>query len=66
MRNSISVDIQDDVMSINYHGETVTVPTNDVTLALFRFIRDDDVCLFVDDHRQFYDDDGDDELSYAK
>lgn len=67
MYNSLTVNITDGEIALTQHGETVTIPCNEITLGLFRFIRDDDICLFVEDNRRNkeIDSDEEDDLTYA-
>lgn len=61
MSNTIKVTIGDLYTSITRNGETMTLPTNDTVIGLFRFILEDDCALFVEDNRI----DREEDLNYA-
>lgn len=61
MSNTIQVNIGDLFTTITRNGETMTLPTNDTVIGLFRFILEDDCTLFVNDNRI----DREEDLNYA-
>lgn len=61
MSNTIQVTIGDLYTTITRNGETMTLPTNDTVIGLFRFILEDDCALFVNDNRV----DREEDLNYA-
>lgn len=61
MSNTIKVTIGDLFTTITRNGETMTLPTNDTVIGLFRFILEDDCALFVEDNRA----DREEDLNYA-
>ena len=61
MSNTIQVNIGDLYTTITRNGETMTLPTNDTVIGLFRFILEDDCALFVEDNRV----DREEDLNYA-
>jgi hypothetical protein len=61
MSTTIQVNIGDLFTTITRNGETMTLPTNDTVIGLFRFILEDDCTLFVNDNRI----DREEDLNYA-
>ena len=61
MSSTIQVNIGDLFTTITRNGETMTLPTNDTVIGLFRFILEDDCTLFVNDNRI----DREEDLNYA-